>query len=139
MHCFFMSPTANWYTRTCSRLLLQVIQEGQPCHLYFDLEYNTACNPGLDGDGLMDGLLAIVATGLRSAQSIQFPTSPTICFQSLHQATAPIDVGQSESLIASSYARYATIIIVNLHGHAACMALSMFCYATLAKTPAGSF
>lgn len=39
------------------QLLLQVIREGRPCHLYFDLECPAACNPGLDMDALVACLL----------------------------------------------------------------------------------
>ena len=35
----------------------QVIREGRPCHLYFDLECPAALNPGLDMDGLVNALL----------------------------------------------------------------------------------
>lgn len=37
--------------------LPQVIREGRPCHLYFDLECPVAHNPGLDMDGMVNCLL----------------------------------------------------------------------------------
>ena len=50
---------------------LQVIQEGQPCHLYFDLEFNIDCNPALQGDAMVDSLLSLVAEGLRYASTLK--------------------------------------------------------------------
>ena len=32
---------------------VQVVQPGQPCHLYFDIEYKTQLNPACDGPGVM--------------------------------------------------------------------------------------
>lgn len=46
-------------------LLPQVIQDGHPCHLYFDLEFNVACNPTLQGDAMVQDLIALVADALR--------------------------------------------------------------------------
>lgn len=34
-------------------LLLQVVREGTPCHLYFDLEYVPEHNPGFDGPAMV--------------------------------------------------------------------------------------
>lgn len=38
----------------------QIIREGYPCHLYFDLEFQRPCNPTVDGDALL-GLLVHLA------------------------------------------------------------------------------
>ncbi|DBA76995.1 TPA: hypothetical protein ACH3X1_009587 [Trebouxia sp. C0004] len=35
----------------------EVVQGGAPCHLYFDTEFATECNPGVDGEALLDKLL----------------------------------------------------------------------------------
>jgi DNA-directed primase/polymerase protein len=32
----------------------EIIQEGHPCHLYFDIEYSITLNPGLDSASMMD-------------------------------------------------------------------------------------
>ncbi len=45
--------------------MLQVIRERRPCHLYLDLEYVPAANPGADGDALVDALLSLVSDGIR--------------------------------------------------------------------------
>ena len=39
---------------------VQVVQQGHPCHLYFDLEFATSSNPGLQGEGLVDLLMRLV-------------------------------------------------------------------------------
>lgn len=44
---------------------VQVIREGRPCHLYFDLEYVQACNPTANGDALVDVLLDLIEVKLR--------------------------------------------------------------------------
>ena len=46
---------------------IQVVQQGQPCHLYFDLEFSTAANPELQGVALVDLLLSIVVQAFRCA------------------------------------------------------------------------
>ncbi|KAL0052967.1 hypothetical protein WJX82_010519 [Trebouxia sp. C0006] len=35
----------------------EVVKGGAPCHLYFDTEFATECNPGVDGEALLDKLL----------------------------------------------------------------------------------
>ena len=42
----------------------QVVRDGAPCHLHFDLEFAVAGNEGLEGEALVDALLALVAEGL---------------------------------------------------------------------------
>lgn len=37
--------------------LYEVIRDGCPCHLYFDLEYCKQSNPSVEGEELVDGLL----------------------------------------------------------------------------------
>jgi len=49
------------------RSAAQVIREARPCHLYFDLEFVPAANPGADGDALVAALLRLVADKLRRA------------------------------------------------------------------------
>lgn len=41
-------------------LLPQIIREGYPCHLYFDIEYQQQCNLNTDGDRLIAELLWLV-------------------------------------------------------------------------------
>ncbi|XP_028799436.1 DNA-directed primase/polymerase protein isoform X3 [Neltuma alba] len=42
----------------------EVIQEGLPCHLYFDLEFNKRVNPGKDGDEMVDLLITVILEAL---------------------------------------------------------------------------
>ncbi|KAI4347596.1 hypothetical protein L6164_008397 [Bauhinia variegata] len=42
----------------------EVIQEGLPCHLYFDLEFNKRLNVGKDGDEMVDTLISVILEAL---------------------------------------------------------------------------
>lgn len=44
---------------------LQVVREGRPCHMYFDLEFVPECNPLVDADMMVTILLNLVRMGLR--------------------------------------------------------------------------
>lgn len=52
------------------RHLYEVILEGLPCHLYFDLEYSTAANPGLCGDTLVNRLVLLLLQEFRERWGI---------------------------------------------------------------------
>ena len=45
----------------------QVVREGTPCHLYFDLEYVPEHNPAFDGPAAVITLVDLVREGLRCA------------------------------------------------------------------------
>ncbi|RVX01986.1 DNA-directed primase/polymerase protein [Vitis vinifera] len=49
----------------------EVIQEGFPCHLYFDLEFNKKDNAEKDGDEMVDLLISVVSEALLEKYSIQ--------------------------------------------------------------------
>ncbi|GER51046.1 DNA primases [Striga asiatica] len=49
----------------------EVIQEGLPCHLYFDLEFNKRENIGRDGDEMVDLLINVIFDLLLEMYSIQ--------------------------------------------------------------------
>ncbi|KAK4793092.1 hypothetical protein SAY86_023527 [Trapa natans] len=49
----------------------EVIQEGSPCHLYFDLEYSKKENPDKDGDEMVETLISAVLLVLNEKYSIQ--------------------------------------------------------------------
>ncbi|XP_038880469.1 DNA-directed primase/polymerase protein isoform X2 [Benincasa hispida] len=49
----------------------EVIQEGAPCHLYFDLEYSKRINMGKNGDVMVDSLISVVLEALNEKYSIQ--------------------------------------------------------------------
>jgi hypothetical protein len=46
---------------TNNRHYYEIIREGSPCHIYFDLEFGTAENPRADGNMKVDCLLNIIA------------------------------------------------------------------------------
>ncbi|XVF12557.1 hypothetical protein REPUB_Repub08aG0129000 [Reevesia pubescens] len=48
----------------------EVIQEGLPCHLYFDLEFNKRDNLGRDGDEMVDLLISVILEVLQEKYSI---------------------------------------------------------------------
>ena len=47
-----------------NRHFQEIIREGQPCHLFFDLEFATASNPGRDGASLVDAVVAAACRAL---------------------------------------------------------------------------
>ena len=47
------------------RHFYEILRQGRPCHVYLDVEYATAANPGLDGDDLVDRIVRAVVRGLR--------------------------------------------------------------------------
>ncbi|KAJ4823721.1 hypothetical protein Tsubulata_032139 [Turnera subulata] len=49
----------------------EVIQEGFPCHLYFDLEFNNRDNIGKNGDEMVDFLISLILEALHEKYSIQ--------------------------------------------------------------------
>ncbi|KAF8700733.1 hypothetical protein HU200_034086 [Digitaria exilis] len=49
----------------------EVIQEGSPCHIYFDLEFDTRLNKNRDADEMVDILVAVVFSALRDKYSIE--------------------------------------------------------------------
>ncbi|XP_045816541.1 DNA-directed primase/polymerase protein-like [Trifolium pratense] len=53
-----------------SRHHYEVIQEGLPCHLYFDLEFNKRVNVGKNGDEMVDLLISIVLEALHEKYEI---------------------------------------------------------------------
>ena len=68
---------------TPDKLLLQVIKGGAPCHLYFDTEFATECNPCLNGEALLDKLLQACQRVIRCAFLMLCPTyrllDPLLC------------------------------------------------------------
>ncbi|XP_071712039.1 uncharacterized protein [Rutidosis leptorrhynchoides] len=53
----------------------EVIQEGLPCHLYFDLEFNIKENPERNGDEMVDLLILITFEALLEKYSIEGDTN----------------------------------------------------------------
>ncbi|KAK7380402.1 hypothetical protein VNO78_32912 [Psophocarpus tetragonolobus] len=49
----------------------EVIQEGLPCHLYFDLEFNTKVNIEKNGEEMVDLLISVILEALYEKYAIQ--------------------------------------------------------------------
>ena len=43
-----------------SRHWYEIIREDRACHMYFDIEYSKAANPGVDGDTVVDLVVTLV-------------------------------------------------------------------------------
>ncbi|XP_057871559.2 uncharacterized protein LOC131077968 isoform X2 [Cryptomeria japonica] len=56
----------------------EVIQEGSPCHLYFDLEYNCTANLNADGVAMVDLLLSVISDAMLDIYSFNFETDWTV-------------------------------------------------------------
>ncbi|KAI3426242.1 hypothetical protein D9Q98_008618 [Chlorella vulgaris] len=57
------------------RHLYEIIRQGAPCHLYFDLEFVPAENPARDGVAAVDGLLSLVREQLRASFQLDMQDS----------------------------------------------------------------
>ena len=66
---FTQARTTNQATCRAQGLILvsQVVKGGAPCHLYFDTEFATECNPGVNGEALLDKLLQACRRVIRYA------------------------------------------------------------------------
>jgi Herpesviridae UL52/UL70 DNA primase len=49
----------------------ELVQEGWPCHLYFDIEFQTACNPNSNGNSMIDTFIERLQQQLRAAYGIE--------------------------------------------------------------------
>lgn len=54
------------------------IWQGRPCHLYFDLEFNLAANPGADGEAMVDTLLSLTSQTLLDVFNLEYDPSWTV-------------------------------------------------------------
>eukprot|EP00803_Ostreobium_quekettii_P005423 evm.model.scf_298.12 EVM.evm.TU.scf_298.12 scf_298:77793-83662(-) len=71
--------------RPTERHHYEIIREGSPCHLYFDLEFQRIHNEGVDGQKMVDDLIALVSEALKDKFNIKF--DPTHCIE-LDSSTA---------------------------------------------------
>ena len=55
------------------RHLYEILAEGRGCHLYLDLEFPVAANPGVDGGRLTDAAVAVVRAGLERHHGLRVP------------------------------------------------------------------
>eukprot|EP00850_Spirogloea_muscicola_P003168 SM000012S25430 [mRNA] locus=s12:999459:1003153:- [translate_table: standard] len=49
----------------------EIIREGFPCHLYYDLEFSRACNPDADESSMVDDLLDLTKEYLKEAHGLE--------------------------------------------------------------------
>ncbi|KAK9846112.1 hypothetical protein WJX84_012061, partial [Apatococcus fuscideae] len=99
-----------------------VIWGERPCHLYFDLEYNIACNPEASGDQLVERLLQLVAHH---------------CWQTWGFELQEDWILELDSSTAVKFSRH---VILQIPGHAfaSCYMISRFVTAILASPEAQS-
>lgn len=68
------------------------VWQGRPCHLYFDLEFNTLANTEADGEAMVDTLLSITSRTLFDVFGLQYDPSWTL---ELDSSTAGMNSMQS--------------------------------------------
>jgi hypothetical protein len=68
------------------------IWQGRPCHLYFDLEFNTLANAEADGEAMVDTLLSITGRTLLDVFNLHYDPSWTL---ELDSSTAGMNSMQS--------------------------------------------
>lgn len=56
----------------------EIIREGSPCHLYFDLEFNRTLNVEANGVAMVDLLLSVISDSMLDIYGLQFETDWTI-------------------------------------------------------------
>ncbi|CAM6107019.1 unnamed protein product [Calypogeia fissa] len=56
----------------------EIIQDGKPCHLYFDLEFNRKINTDADGETMVDLLLSKVGTTFLDIYGLKYDPSWTV-------------------------------------------------------------
>lgn len=76
------------------KLYYEIIREGCPCHMYFDLEYNMLDNPNKDGDAAVASLVHLLQHLLQQTYAITI--NPDECILELDSST---DVKFSRHLI----------------------------------------
>ena len=58
------------FWRKTSDIITKSFRENEPCHLYFDLEFNIHANPGIDGVKSTDALLDLIKEELYEKHNI---------------------------------------------------------------------
>lgn len=105
---FVVATYASFWARYAAlpplqRHFYEVIPEGAPCHLYFDVEHKRARNPALAGqdDAVVAALLGVVAAALLAEFGLR------------------VDAGDVVDLDASNAAKFSRHLVVHLPGHTA--------------------
>ncbi|KAL8597381.1 hypothetical protein ACOMHN_056144 [Nucella lapillus] len=71
MRPWILSGTKLRQLSECQRHHYEVIPEGHPCKLYFDLEFHKPANPAADGEVMVDTLIKYVCCWLRELYGVQ--------------------------------------------------------------------
>lgn len=77
----------------------EVIQEGSPCHIYFDLEFNAKLNQKRDADEMVDTLVAVTFSALQDKYSIEGQEEWIIELDSSNEVFAPFDHSYTKDCI----------------------------------------
>ena len=74
---------------TTSRHYYEIIREGLPCHLYFDLEFDAAVNRNVDGAECTRCLLSLVADALQNQFQASFRDTDVVQLDSTTDGSSP--------------------------------------------------
>ncbi|KAG0605264.1 hypothetical protein M758_9G044200 [Ceratodon purpureus] len=80
----FLTTTYNEFWRRYNKMRsgwkhhYEIIRQGRPCHLYFDLEFNTLANAEANGEAMVDTLLTITSRTLLDIFSLHYDPSWTV-------------------------------------------------------------
>lgn len=102
---FLVSTVTNFYRRYSDMLphhrhYYEIIREGQPCHIYFDLEFSRALNPDKDGPAAIQSLLEALGC----------------LFQ--EELGMSLDVADVVELDSSTPSKFSRHLILRIPGHA---------------------
>jgi len=75
-----------------SRHHYEIIREGSPCHLYFDLEFDTSVNRKVDGAHATRCLLALVQEALHTQFQTSFADSDVVQLDSTTDGVRPVAI-----------------------------------------------
>ncbi|KAK3238400.1 hypothetical protein CYMTET_51584 [Cymbomonas tetramitiformis] len=72
--------------RAEDRHYYEILREGLPCHLYYDVEYLYSANPDVDGELGIASLLALTAQALQAQHSVSFEPEDVVELDSSTEA-----------------------------------------------------
>ncbi|KAL6768087.1 hypothetical protein ACKKBF_B37745 [Auxenochlorella protothecoides x Auxenochlorella symbiontica] len=102
---FLVSTVTNFYRRYSDMLphhrhYYEIIREGQPCHIYFDLEFSRALNPDKDGPAAIQSLLEALSCLLQEELGMS------------------LDIADVVELDSSTPSKFSRHLILRIPGHA---------------------
>lgn len=81
---FFTFRDEYFRTPSADRHVYEIIREGSPCRLYFDLEFSKSYNRGVDGDLLLDEFIQMVAWKLHAVYGLFVSSEHIVVLDSSH-------------------------------------------------------